>query len=912
MATQIRRSLFIGLGGTGMSSLLYTKKAFYDTYGEKPPMIGFLGMDTDKGYYARCLQARDGSQIRLEPNEQLPICVDVEPKPIYQKNIAKFSWIPQNNLLYLKNMKDGAGQIRSNGRFALTYNEKLVSDKLKDIVNDICNAKIATNPKYDILSDDVEIHMVFSVCGGTGAGTFLSTAYLVKEVLPQCKLFGYAVLPDVFESMMRGSAVAHVTSNAYGAIKDLDFLMHLDMGKEPVKLEYLNRVINVDNAPFDAVYLIDNKNDNGDVYSKVENLTEMISLAFITSTGALSGSVKGIGDNLMTKMRDGGMNVKDKLGWISGFGTCEMVYMGDELKHIYALKSAQKLITLMTNDNGTSNDEANAWIDNAKIRENNGKDDVIDYILQKQAKIPYSAVNTPSNAAPEIDAYLSNMALPSQKDIDGKVDALKERVAGELDKFVKASVNKEGGVGTTQLVLKSIGNQIGICLKEMKEESAELLSQQGKIIAAKDSAVTDLTHHMSKFIHRNDQQYMDVVITTVNALATNKRELARRQAAITFYTWLQTALNEKANIVLNIRKQLESIKEECLNEVDAIQLRVGKNPQVFSIDLAAHEVSKVTPKDNEIVFSDFIGLLNMPNKVYDFYALQSNDVKSMLMQYCDNLKGAKEYADKSVDSVLRSMEPIQRNQVIKNAIMKSSPLISYDYRGEIPEVSPEEFFYIGVADANESVLVEDNLFKGLCQGAMDVAFSSIGMKDRILIYRQIGVMPAFAVKAVPTYEIKYDSDTANNHFDANICRRMEEEEYSLYPKDEAGKALELWVKGLIFGLIKNEGGKYYFKSTTLGKALDDYWLPLNNWRDESYKMFSEKTKTIEKDYDKFFDELQARKGTAEIQKVVADAKLNYYETYSQINLDKVTLKKKGYENVANLIEQEMDFVYKKL
>ena len=42
MATKIKRCLYVGLGGTGMNSLLYTKKSFIDTYGEVPPMIGFL------------------------------------------------------------------------------------------------------------------------------------------------------------------------------------------------------------------------------------------------------------------------------------------------------------------------------------------------------------------------------------------------------------------------------------------------------------------------------------------------------------------------------------------------------------------------------------------------------------------------------------------------------------------------------------------------------------------------------------------------------------------------------------------------------------------------------------------------------------------------------------------------------
>lgn len=36
MATKLRRTLFIGLGGTGMNALLHAKKTLYDTYGEIP------------------------------------------------------------------------------------------------------------------------------------------------------------------------------------------------------------------------------------------------------------------------------------------------------------------------------------------------------------------------------------------------------------------------------------------------------------------------------------------------------------------------------------------------------------------------------------------------------------------------------------------------------------------------------------------------------------------------------------------------------------------------------------------------------------------------------------------------------------------------------------------------------------
>ena len=47
MAIKLKRSLFIGLGGTGMKSILKTKSMYEELFGEVPPVIGFLGIDTN-------------------------------------------------------------------------------------------------------------------------------------------------------------------------------------------------------------------------------------------------------------------------------------------------------------------------------------------------------------------------------------------------------------------------------------------------------------------------------------------------------------------------------------------------------------------------------------------------------------------------------------------------------------------------------------------------------------------------------------------------------------------------------------------------------------------------------------------------------------------------------------------------
>ena len=95
MATKIRRSLFIGLGGTGMTALLHTKKLFIETYGEVPPMVAFLGIDTDGGYYDKSLKSAIHGNITLQPSEQLPIKVETDPRDIYRIQRDHFSWIPR-------------------------------------------------------------------------------------------------------------------------------------------------------------------------------------------------------------------------------------------------------------------------------------------------------------------------------------------------------------------------------------------------------------------------------------------------------------------------------------------------------------------------------------------------------------------------------------------------------------------------------------------------------------------------------------------------------------------------------------------------------------------------------------------------------------------------------------------------
>lgn len=458
MATKIKRCLYVGLGGTGMNALLHTKKMFIDTYGEVPPMIGFLGIDTDGGAYKKSLPSNKGEEVILDPKEQMPILVK-KARPYYDENKEAFSWIPEENLYALTSMELGAGQVRTNGRFAFTINYADLCRKVETVLAQITNAHIINNDKYELLGANTEIHMVFSVCGGTGCGTFVNMAYLLRDRAPQCKLTGYAVLPDVFKHMSN-SGMAKVAPNAFGAIEDLDYLMHMGIGSKPIKLEYLNGSYEIKDRPFNSVIFIDNKNDRGDTYTHIDELAEMISLALVTSAGELSSASASVSDNIEKNILEGSMDIENKKAWAAGMGVCEIIYRGQDLSDIYAIKSAKNLIDRFFNSCQDANLIANNWIDspNVNIRENNNYDHVIDYICDKMPKYELT-VNDYGNPKPEVEQNLSINRIKDE-DVNKKINDLCSRVRIELRKLIVEHINQECGISTAENVLEAIEDQI--------------------------------------------------------------------------------------------------------------------------------------------------------------------------------------------------------------------------------------------------------------------------------------------------------------------------------------------------------------------------------------------------------------------------------------------------------------------
>lgn len=909
MATKIKRCLFVGLGGTGMNALLHTKKMFIDTYGEVPPMIGFLGIDTDGGAYKKTLLSNQGEDVILDPEEQLPIKVK-NARPIYDVNKDAFSWIPENNLYALTSMELGAGQVRSNGRFAFTVNYAALRRKVTAVLARITNAHIINNGKYELLGANTEIHMVFSVCGGTGCGTFINMAYLLRDKAPQCKLTGYAVLPDVFKQMSQ-AGMAKVAPNAFGAIEDLDYLMHMGIGSKSIKLDYINGFYEIKDRPFNSVIFIDNKNDRGDTYSHVDELAEMISLALVTSAGELSSASASVSDNIEKNIREGSMDIEDKKAWAAGMGVCEIIFRGQDLSDIYAIKSAKNLIDRFFNSCEDANMIANNWIDNpnVNIRENNNYDHVIDYICDKtpQYQLMVSNFGAPK---PEVD---QNLNINRIKDavIKNKIDVLTARVRKELKILILEYINRDCGLSTVENVLDAIDEQVDIFLDEMKSETEEFLSREPMLKSSLDTACTDLADYAGKFFRkRNTLQILaDDVSDACRDLVTCNLEITRRNAAITIFNNIKGILMEAKRKISSISESLKSVNRSLSTKLARVQNNVGRASATFQIELAHNLINSVDVKADEIQVSEFVKGIRKEEKLYAFTDLSYEEIEELILKYTKSLHTARYWRNTGIDDILDKMSQEAFDSITKVAIEKSMPLFRFDYRGYMPKERPQDTFFVGVPNKLSNRLCKDDYFKSKLTGTMDVDFASIGMNDRIIIYRQVGVVPAYTIFALPEYQKEYESCRVNSHLDANLETRMGREDFSLKPKKTTDEdLLDLWVKGLIFGLVKNEDGEYYFKSQEHGDALDDSWVKLGKYRDEAFVQFRTYKSSVRKEFSEFLDNLAESKGATAIKAVIDDVKANYYDKFSQIRMTKDEVKKKGFEKIRELITSELTHV----
>lgn len=258
------QALVMGFGGTGAHILTALKELTVLKHGAKPDSVKFLLFDTiadwRPGGTVKLLGGAAEEKIAqasekknsLDPASEYFYLRDHDPdlkthvydflKPTnspehypHLKDWLHAPWLKIHVKEANLSIVEGAAQQRQIGRFAMFQNAERVKNKIAQLINEL--AQQARNTL-------VNVWVIGSAAGGTGAGCMLDAAYLTRLAVKDfgrrdIQLTGVIVLPDVYSEK---SGISR--ARAYSLFRELNRIQGLGIGQtgEEASLEFTSRV----------------------------------------------------------------------------------------------------------------------------------------------------------------------------------------------------------------------------------------------------------------------------------------------------------------------------------------------------------------------------------------------------------------------------------------------------------------------------------------------------------------------------------------------------------------------------------------------------------------------------------------------------------------------------------------------
>ena len=253
--------LFVGLGGTGIDALLRVKNEVQtrmplpkgdngQILSTSPVNIAFLALDTDKATFEK---THGVASFDKSGDECVRITVDGLSqviKSVVERDIDKDEWKWFDRDLSGGGGTEGANGIRQIGRFMLFHN-----------INDVCaRFRIAIDKVLRAAnSNRLKIFITTGIGGGTGSGTFLDVAYVLRtlalEKTPNVQVHGYIFTPDLNKG--KGGDDTSLYRNGFASLKELDYWMSVSEHNQHFIQRYNNNfIVNCPDKPFNFCHLI--------------------------------------------------------------------------------------------------------------------------------------------------------------------------------------------------------------------------------------------------------------------------------------------------------------------------------------------------------------------------------------------------------------------------------------------------------------------------------------------------------------------------------------------------------------------------------------------------------------------------------------------------------------------------------
>jgi hypothetical protein len=309
----IKRTIIIGLGGTGRDVLMRIRRFIIDKYGKLSnlPIVSFVHIDTDKNafnssglptgnsYHGENLLLQSAEKVFISMNAQdvNNLTYELEHKTLFESPFSHVeSWLDPRLKKQITSIENGAGGIRPVGRLAFfEAAERRTSGHESFMFSGRVNGQ-----SFNV-QEGLNVFVVGSLCGGTGSGIFLDVAYTLRHILQQTTeytSFGYLV---VSPKLYGDGAI--MKANTYAALKELD---HYTSESNSFQACYdKQNFVNIDEkrSPFDFAYLVSNRTAGDYQINNKGKLCNVIAYKiFLDFADELSSPIKSNRDNFKDPM----------------------------------------------------------------------------------------------------------------------------------------------------------------------------------------------------------------------------------------------------------------------------------------------------------------------------------------------------------------------------------------------------------------------------------------------------------------------------------------------------------------------------------------------------------------------------------------------------------------------------------
>lgn len=814
----MRPTIYIGLGGTGIRAIAHAKKLYEDVYGKGniPKHIAFMAMD----FNLADINSTELPTSLEDDAVKIPQTGSPRQHYIERSKQGAYKWVfPEGNPDSIADaITDGAGQVRTTGRFYTEFVLPNIEASLKQCWLQVSNLSYVDENGKSVPCNTIDVHIAMSLAGGTGAGSFLNIAELIKRNYGgRVHLFGYGVLHGVFrEQDPYGNHTPKVRVNAYSSIVDLDYLMHASTSN-PVKIKINGRDRELDSPIFNEFFVIDNVTTTGQRVPTVDDLCEALGTCLFSSSGDLGSKIQGGQSNNRWQM--GNYNILHKRGWAQTLGGMQVVYKGEDLARMYGYKAAIELIRKMRQESAGMEKVVTDWLESADVREDCGFDLLTDQIYSREsfAKIKDPKVDIQDSIQSiktTVEKYLG--ILPEFPEEEAIQQIKNEKLESLKAKLVEV-LSGDGCIANAKKFLSTLLIYIECCKNEMEQEVTALKAklESGENYRDKlNGAIKKYEEYCNKLFKtaKGKQEKLDVVSATAKGMLKLALEIKRREVAKGIFVALKSKIEEYEKQIKGINEQLE-----VLNDSYSLALNNARfvSSRLFEYDLSASERANMPFDAEDVGVVSFIA----NSKLGFLDGVTVEELKAAIDSYSATLPAANAYRNKRLIDVINGLSQ-KEYDLLKDAIAaKSSSLLPINDRGQVndaermpSQLMVREFLISLYCEPNESCrLQNDKAFVSMATanaGCKFIPNPCEALRQKMFIFRAEYAMIPYCIDlfddaVVDEYNTQVVSATSgqatfNPHFDKILFEKMRLENFQLKP-ELPNEALFYWVCGQIFG-----------------------------------------------------------------------------------------------------------------